>query len=174
MSAPDDGPPFDDRYRDGRVIGSGSGDATPFERYVAMARDGRLDALFAELNGLEGHDGGDDGDADDLAYKLLWVAVDFGHDHAGDMIDDLLETSSLRYDDDCFHQGNAHFELGLAYLTGSDGLPPDPERARAHLLKARSCHWPEHVHEGEVLLSRARAVLSARQSAVFDEVYPAG
>jgi hypothetical protein len=166
MAAPDGGPVVR-RGDDGQVVHPGDGSALSFQQCVASARAGEFDALFGLFEQLDDRAE----DLDELAYKLLNVAADFGHTEAADWMDDLLGGSSLRYDDDRFMQGNAHFELGLAYLRGADGLPSDVGKGRAHLEKAHACHWPWHVQEGETLLEEARALLAAPQLAVFNEVY---
>ncbi|WP_412543228.1 hypothetical protein R8Z50_12370 [Longispora sp. K20-0274] len=133
--------------------------------YVDMARRGDLDAL-ARLS-----DGDPDGDGDLLAYRWLNVARDFGHPAADELIDDLLEVSSLRYDDDQFAVGSEHFGLGVAYLVGRHGLPVDPERAGRHLEEARELGWPAHVEDGDQLLAEARAGLSGPGLTVFTRVF---
>ncbi|MEV0341300.1 hypothetical protein AB0H49_19955 [Nocardia sp. NPDC050713] len=166
MTARDGESAFGNHFQDGYLVSPGPGSSPSFQQYVAAARSGALEDLLS----FDSTD--DDADClDELAYKLLSVAVDFGHTEAEDLIDDLLFGSSLAYDDDRFAQGNAHFELGLAYLVGTDGLPADLDKGRAHLEKSHACQWPRHVQQGEVLLDEARAILSAPQLAVFDEVY---
>lgn len=162
----DNGPPFSNRVKDGYVVTPGPGPSPSFQQYVTLARAGAfdLDAL------LLSHDYEDD-EWVILAYKLLSVSVDFGHLDAHDVIVDLFNVDRLRYDDDRFEEGNAHFELGLAYLMGADGLPMDPDKGKAHLERAHECHWPFSVRRGEILLDEARAILTTPQLAVFDEVY---
>ncbi|MYS86605.1 hypothetical protein [Embleya scabrispora] len=169
MTTPDGGAPFHDRYQRDYIVSPGPGCTPSFQESVRLARHGELEAVFSLLADSEGKDE----DLDELAYKLFCVASDFGHEEAADLIDDLLEASSLRYDDDRFVQGNAHFELALAYLRGSDGLPADPGKAREHLGTARDCHWPWGVDDGETLLAAARAILSPPQRVVFDGIYGA-
>lgn len=88
------------------------------------AKDGNLEALFGLMT--------TEGDDDREAYKWLCVASDYGHEEANDLIDDLLEVSSLRYDDDRYEQSLAHWEIALGYLQNSDGLPLDHELAAKH------------------------------------------
>ncbi|WP_018353390.1 hypothetical protein [Longispora albida] len=133
--------------------------------YADMARRGDLDGLA----GLS--DGDPDGNGDLLAYRWLHVARDFGHDAADELIDDLLEVSSLRYDDDQFAVGSEHFGLGLAYLTGRDGLPVDPELAGRHLAEARELGWPVHAEGGDQLLAEARAGLSGPGLTAFTQIF---
>ncbi|MBA4867197.1 hypothetical protein H1V43_39145 [Streptomyces sp. PSKA54] len=167
MTTSDGGSSFSSCFKDGYVVSPGPDSHPSFQQYAASARAGDLDGLFS----LDAAAGSEARDLDELAYKLLSVAADFGHAEADDLIEDLLECSSLRYDDDRFVQGNAHFELGLAYLMGADGLPADPDKSRAHLKKAHECQWPFHVQQGESLLDEARALLTAPQLAVFEEIY---
>jgi hypothetical protein len=74
------------------------------------------------------------------AYKWLCVAYDFGHEKAASAIEDVLEVSNLRYDDDGFEVAAAHWEHGVAYLEGKDALPCDLVRAREHLANAFRQH----------------------------------
>lgn len=168
MTTPDGGSPFSSCFKDGYVVSPGPDSSPSFQQYVASARAGDLDALFS----LDAAAGSDARDLDELAYKLLLVAADFGNTEADDLIDGVLSNAPLfRYDDDQFVQGNAHFELGLAYLMGSDGLPVDLDKGRTHLEESHACQWPRQVQQGETLLAEARALLSAPQLTVFDEVY---
>jgi hypothetical protein len=91
-------------------------------RPADLARDGDLDAIFALTR--EGRDRD--------AYKWLSAALDFGHDD-DDLVGDVLETTSMRFDDSGFERGAAHWELAVAYLEGDDGLPRDLALAAAHL-----------------------------------------
>ncbi|MBO6939366.1 MAG: hypothetical protein JJ863_30630 [Deltaproteobacteria bacterium] len=109
------------------------------------ARDaiaGNIDALWALM------DLDSSSDADRQAYKWLCVASDFGHREADERIGDVLEVSSLRYDDDGYEQASAHFELGLAYLEGGEGLPEDLRLARQHLEEAFDAHTIEQIMAG--------------------------
>lgn len=92
-----------------------------------LAIDGNIAAIIA----FSDFDPKGVGDA--KAYKWLVVAQDFGHRHADDAIADLMEISSLRYDDDGLVVGEIHYDLGVAYLTGADGLPKDFNKARMNL-----------------------------------------
>ena len=110
-------------------------------------------------------------DRDETAYKWLVVASDFGHEDADDVIGDLLEGSSLRYDDDQFVTGNAHWELGLAYLTAGEHLPRDLEKARTQLVSALERGYPMSVQESDAMLAQARTRLAPDALAIFDAVY---
>jgi TPR repeat protein len=138
--------------------------------WLALAKKGDLDALlelaYAEV------EGDDTDEADAQAFKWLTVALDFGHADAEDMIADLYEGTSLRFDDDQFVAGETHLELGVAYLLGSDGLAKDLSKARSHLEQADECGFPASVQGGEELLAEHRAKLSGEALAVFDAVYP--
>lgn len=127
-----------------------------------LAKAGDLDALLEAIVGDEEDDveveaeeeeedeeddgdyGDDDGEegsgssaADDAAYKWLHVAADFGADEAREMADDMLETSSLRYDDEGMSVGLIHLELGQAYLSGDAPFSVDHAKAKYHLEIAK-------------------------------------
>jgi hypothetical protein len=114
----------------------------PSEDPVRDAIAGNVDALFAMM------DLDSSSDADRQAYKWLCVASDFGHREADLRVSDVLEVSSLRYDDDGYEQASAHFELGLAYLEGGEGLPEDLRLARRHLAEAFDAHTIEQIMAG--------------------------
>ena len=137
------------------------------EHLVKLAQAGDLDALLARMDDVP------EEDLDEAAYKWLNVAVDFGHDEAKERIADLLEGSSLRFDDDGFLTGNAHWELGLAYLTGGEGLPRDLVKAGTHVESAWGYGYPMSVETGDEMIADARKQLAGDARAVFDAVYPA-
>ncbi|KOG55751.1 hypothetical protein ADK75_10110 [Streptomyces virginiae] len=110
-------------------------------------------------------------DLDSLTYKLLNVAADFGHLEADALIDNILDSSSLVFDYDRSAQGNVHFDLGVAYLRGTDGLPVDLERSRSHLELSHECQWPLRLKQGEGILNDVRTILSASQLALFKKIY---
>src|SRR5450432_693698 len=87
-----------------------------------LARDGDLDAIFALTKQ----------NRDREAYKWLCAAHDCGHDDADEICGDVLEVTSMRYDDSGFERGAAHWELAIAYLEADDGLPRDLELAASH------------------------------------------
>jgi hypothetical protein len=94
-------------------------------------------------------------------YKWFSVASDFGHADADEML------ASLRDGGEDVNAAQAHFELGVGYLTGSDGLPVDHDKGRAQLANAR-----EHGFSGDAsLLQRVRGRLDGDALAVFDAVY---
>lgn len=99
--------------------------------HADLARKGDLDALMA----LSTHS--PEGWEDAQAYKWLVAAEDFGHTAATAKILELLEVSSLRYDDGNMLTGHMHYELAMAYLTGEDGLPLDLAKARKNLALSR-------------------------------------
>ena len=76
------------------------------EHLVRLAQAGDLDALLARMDDVP------EEDRDEAAYKWLNVAVDFGHAEADERIADLMEGSSLRFDDDQFLTGNVHDKEG--------------------------------------------------------------
>ncbi len=132
-------------------------------RLSELARAGDFDALFALV------DAHPSGDPDVVAYLWLNVASDFGHADADDLIDDAMETTSLRFDDDQFVTGHVHLELAIAYLTGRYGLPVDHDKARRHVGEMLARHYPDGVVGGDELLAEASASLSISARAVFDE-----
>jgi hypothetical protein len=138
------------------------------EHLAALAMRGDINVLFGLMDGVA------ESERDALAYKWLSVASDFGHTDADDMMDDLQEASSLRYDDDQLETGNAHWELGLAYLTGTDGLPRDLDKARSQLASARERNYPMSVQESDQMMTKARARLAPDALTVFDGVYAGG
>ncbi len=118
----------------------------------------------------------DDSEADVLMYKWLEVASDFGptakhRKAADDLCSDLLESSSLRYDDDQIATGEAHFELGVAYLSGVDGLPRDLTRAAEQLEMAKERYYPWSIQGADKLLAKARKNLPSDARAAFDRIY---
>jgi hypothetical protein len=96
-----------------------------------LARKGDVDTLRSIS------DGDEESDNDAIAYKWLCVAADFGHRKAAGAIEDLLETSSLRVDDDGALVAEIHRELADAYTRGKQGLPRDAARAAKHSKAAR-------------------------------------
>lgn len=140
--------------------------------WLELARKGDLDALlelaYADVEGDETEE------ADARAFKWLTVALDFGHANAEDLIADLYEGTSLRFDDDQFVAGETHLELGVAYLLGTDGLAKELTKARTHLEQADECGFPASVQGGEEMLAEIREKLPADALAVFDEIYPRG
>jgi TPR repeat protein len=135
------------------------------EHLVKLAQAGDLDALLARMEDVP------EEDRDEAAYKWLNVAVDFGHGDADELIADLMEGSSLRFDDDQFLTGNAHWELGLAYLTAGDSLPKDLAKATTHLQAARDCGYPMSVETGDEMILDARHKLGGDARMAFDAVY---
>ena len=157
----------------------------PDPTFVDLARTGDLEELMELVYASAAQDDGDDADADDddeegvgeedgdaLAYKWLCIAIDFGRPEAEDMLETLLETSDLRYDDDQFITGSVHLELGMAYLLGGDGLAKDMDKARAHLQEADDRGYPASLEDGTELLIELRTPLTGPARAVFDEIYP--
>lgn len=128
----------------------------------ADARAGNLDALFAligsDLGGRE-------------AYKWLCVAHDYGHPGAADLIGDVLEVSDLRYDDGGYEQAATHWELGVAYLTGAEGLSVDHALARSHFEEAFEGLDLEAINAGtgrSYSADELRARLDSEAAAVLD------
>lgn len=138
--------------------------------YAALARTGDLDSLF----GLMDLDARTTNDR--LAYKWLCAASDFGHEAAEDRIAEVLEVSSLRYDDDAYETAAAHWELACAYLEGTDGLPIDLVLARKHLVVAFENHdlatinagTNEHYSPATLLLKLTGDAWTALQTALVN------
>ncbi len=144
-------------------------------KLLAAAKAGKVDKIF-ELAGYgededEDGDGGGSHEADEVAFQWLLVAADFGHEAAGEAADDMLETSSFRYDDEQMVQGLIHLDLGEAYLTGADGLPIDPALAKTHLEIAREMAVHKTTDAAKDFPA-TRKRLSAPARAVFDAVFP--
>lgn len=99
-----------------------------------LARVGDLDALFALADCQASSSN------DRAAYKWLNAARDFGHRRANAVIGDVLEVTSMRYDDGAYETAAAHWELACAYLEGTDGLPRDLRLAKKHLGLAFEHH----------------------------------
>jgi hypothetical protein len=95
------------------------------------------------------------------SYKWFAVASDFGHADADERL------AELRTRGDAPDAGEAHFELGVGYLTGSDNLPVDHDKARAQLANAK-----EHGYTDDPsALQRVRGRLDNDARAVFDAVF---
>lgn len=149
------------------------------KKLFVLAKAGKIEAIF-KLVGVAADGGdedededdpGDTGEADDLAYKWLQVAADFGHEEAEEAADDMLETSSLRYDDGQMVQGLIHLELGEQYLAGKGPLPVDFEHARRHLGIARELKVDKTTDVAKGF-DATRRKLGAEARAVFDGVFP--
>jgi len=121
--------------------------------YAALARAGHLDAIWE----LVDCNVASQNDRD--AYKWLCLAKDFGHEEAGELIGDVLEVSSMRYDDDGGEQAAAHWELAVAYLCGDHDLPVDLVRANRHLEQAFTVHDLDGINESTRSHYRADTVL---------------
>ncbi len=76
----------------------------------------------------------DQDNSEKLVMALFWLllAQDYGHDEAADHVDDILHITILRYDDDGFDLGQAHYDLMLAHLRGDFGMRPDLGKAALH------------------------------------------
>jgi hypothetical protein len=84
----------------------------------------------------------------------------------------LLETSSLQYDDDQFITGGVHFDLGLAYLRGEDGVRKDTVLARKHLQAAKERHFPLSAEvNGSKVIAESRSSLNPDQLGAFNSVF---
>lgn len=122
---------------------------------LALARDGKVDAIV-EVCDLDTAS-----DNDRLVYKWLCAASDFGHaEKANAAIDDIMEWSSLRYDDDQYETSSAHWELAAAYLEGTDGLPRDLTLAKQHLEQAFVLHDLDGLSNGTARKYDAKLILA--------------
>jgi hypothetical protein len=101
-------------------------------------------------------------DSERETYRWFSVASDFGHADADERLAELREA----FGDD-HRLGEIHFELGLGYLTGSDGLPVDHDKARSQLASAKERDFTDDAST----LQRARGRLKGDELAVFDAVY---
>lgn len=141
-------------------------------QYLAFARKGDLAAIMKATghNGYpEGYlDRGPETEGDADAYKWMLVAADFGHAEAKNVVDNLLELSSLRYDDGSLVTGQIQYDLGLDYLSGLNGLPTDFTKAKKHLRKGFA-----GVSGTNRDLELDRNKLKGRAREVFDSVIPA-
>jgi hypothetical protein len=131
------------------------------EELAKVAMSGDLKVLYGLVNGAPNRDL--------VAYKWLAVASDFGHADADEMLASLRETLSDA--DAQTGTGAAHFELGLAYLTGGDGLPTDHDKARSQLASAKERDYPGDDTTAASILQRGRGRLDSDALAVFDAVY---
>jgi hypothetical protein len=100
-----------------------------------------------------------DGDRD--TYRWFAVASDFGHADADERLAELREHIG-----DDGKLGETHFELGVGYLTGNDGLPVDHDKARSQLASAK-----ERGFDDASTLQRIRGRLKGDALVVFDAVY---
>ena len=144
------------------------------KKLLAWAKKGDVDSLL-ELCSAPGGDEDDEADVDtegdETAYKWLLVAADFGHKKAGKTASDMLEWSSLRYDDGALVQGLIHLELGQAYLSGADGLPKDEKKARTHLAFAKKLEVHKTTDAAKDF-PKFRKAVGAKGAAIFSEYFP--
>lgn len=125
---------------------------------AALAVKGDVDALFA-IADLDV-----DSDHDRLAYKWLSAASDLGHaKKANPLIEDVLEVTSLRYDDDRYETSSAHYELAALYLEGAGGLPFNLKLAKSNLEQAFELHDLEGLSDGTSRTYSAKALLARLQ-----------
>lgn len=125
---------------------------------AALAVKGDVDALFAVAD-LDA-----DSDNDRLAYKWLTAASDLGHaKKANPLLDDVLEVTSLRYDDDRYETASAHYELAALYLEGAGGLPFNLKLAKTNLEQAFELHDLEGLNDGTSRTYSAKTLLTRLQ-----------
>jgi len=126
-----------------------------------LAKDGNIAAIMAFS------DKDPKGEGDAKAYKWLVVTRDYGYRRADSAIADLLAISSLRYDDGDLVVGQIHYELGLAYLTGSDGLPKDFRKAQENLRASLPS-----IYDVTNEIEADREHLTGEARSIFNSVFP--
>jgi hypothetical protein len=144
------------------------------KKLLAWAKEGDVDSLLGLRSAAVSEEDDDaevDSEGDETAYKWLLVAADFGHKKAASAASDMLEWSSLRYDDGALLQGLIRLELGQAYLSGADGLPKDDKKARKHLAEAKKLevHKTTDAAKG---FPAFRKKVGAERAKIFSEYFP--
>jgi len=142
------------------------------KKLFELAKAGKVDAILEATSSFDEDD--EDGDVDGAqdSYKWLQVAADFGAKRASKQADELLGTTSLKYDDGDMVIGLIHLELGQAYLRGEAPLPVDHAKAKRHLGLAKDAAI--HVSTDAAKSFPAfRKKLRAEACAVFDAYFPA-
>lgn len=130
-------------------------------RMLEWARSGKVEAIYAVADqNPRNHN-------DLEAYKWLAVADDFGHRKARALMEELQEVSSLRNDDDQLAVSTVHHELGMAYLTASEGLAQDFAKAQKHFRLAS-----RGIRHVQINLEADRARLSGKALQIFSKFYP--
>jgi hypothetical protein len=138
---------------------------------LAFARSGNLAAILLATGHEEPdgfYDSGPQTEGDGDAYLWLLVARDFWHAEADGVLGNLLELSSLRYDDGGLVTGTIEYQLGLVYLTGGRGLAIDLAKAELHLRKGYA-----GASETDLDFELDRNELTGRAREVFDAAIPA-
>lgn len=135
---------------------------------LTKAKEGDTEALIESVARIYP----DDEKRDAEIYRWLTISEGFGND-VEDLIDGMTEASSLRYDDDGLVRGEIHFELGMSYLLGENGLPMSFEIAEANLSYAKEFNYPDGIMGAEKIIDSARARLSASAAERFDGIFPA-
>jgi hypothetical protein len=158
-----------------------SNDAKLFKLALAGKIDDLLDAIGGDDAGGGGaggdndedygdDEGGGSAETDEAMYKWLLVAADFGNENALEMAGDLLETSTLRYDDGGMVAGLIHLELGQHYLCGVAPIPVDHEKASGHLAQARKLEVHRTTDVGKSF-DAFRRKLGVDALALFDSFF---
>lgn len=135
---------------------------------AGLARAGKSNELMQLVR--------DDSSNDRVVYKWLTAAYDFGHKTVKADINDLLEVSDLRADDDGYEVASAHWELGAAYLEGTAGLPVDLPLAKKHLGLAFELHDLADLSRGtdrEYSADELRSRLEGKAKALLNKYVPA-
>lgn len=141
------------------------GKAKPATKLGAAARAGDLRSVQKLLAAEK-----DEDERDVQFYQWLCVAADFGHAEASEMAEDLLESSSLRYDDDQVLAAHAHFEVACWHLGGRHGLPIDLDKGASHLRHAKALGFREKLDVEREILEAHDALRDDAQKA-FAQVF---
>jgi hypothetical protein len=146
------------------------------EQLAPLALAGDVDGIDKLLDDGAYAEAYGDYDLASLFYKWLLVAADFAktarkREAAEDASNNLWHNSALHHDDNYFAAAEAHWEIGIAYLKATEGLPRNLERARRELAQAKLQKWPYAMSDAREVLAAARKDLDPEALAVFDRVY---
>jgi hypothetical protein len=96
------------------------------QRFLMAAQTGDFDVINELTQDQNSHE--------QLEMALFWLllANDYGHADASVHLNCILETTILRYDDEGFALGQAHYDLMLAHLLGDVGMRHDHGKAALH------------------------------------------
>jgi hypothetical protein len=123
-----------------------------------IAKAGDFDALNDRLEGQ-------DDDAIIELYKWYTIAAVW-HDEAEEIADGIQEAQISRYGDETLAQ--AHWEIGIHWLFGEEGLAVDAKQALVEIAYAKKCGL--EVTAKEVESVRKRLAGAARTG--FDKLFP--
>lgn len=111
----------------------------------------------------------DEHERDDVLYRWLWICHGFGHSDAAEWADDMLETSSFRYDDEQITVGHITLELAELYLVGDDHIAANRSTALSHLKYARTLQVDVTLPD---VFTDLRDSLTGKARATWDSVFP--